>query len=259
MPIGTALAIAGTAAKLATLPGSFKAQRKMEGELSSLRSRPMARYTIDPKVENLYRQSMNEASNPEGFGGAAFGGFRNSLGRNIRGRYANALSLGGGARGVNAVLNSQGMDQIGNFYTADENMRRSNRLGALGRSQGYANQFQNIRNQNTSFDQNYRMNLERGLGEGIRSQKDFRRNMLGGMGSDLITAGIGYGMDKNGGGATQDNLSNKQFAAMNPGNQVDPRLLNASSRRALGRNPFYDNSTSGGTLTTDVPTRFTGG
>jgi hypothetical protein len=38
------------------------------------------------------------------------------------------------------------------------------------------------------------MMLERALGQGIQSQRDFRTNMLSGLGSDLITAGV-MGMD----------------------------------------------------------------
>jgi len=196
-PLSVGLTAAGTVAKLATLPSSIRSQRKLEGELANLRKTPMARYTIDPKIESLYRQSMGDASNPQGFGGATYSGFRNNLGRIQRGRFGNATSMSGGqgSRAINAVLGGQEMDALNNYYVADENLRRSNRLGGLNRAQGYASQFQNIKNMNTSNDISYRMQLERGLGEGIRSQKDYRRNMFGSMGSDLLTAGImsGYG------------------------------------------------------------------
>lgn len=120
------------------------------------------------------------------------------------------MSGGQGSRAINAVLGGQELDSLGSYYQADENLRRSNRLGALGRSGTYANVFQNIRNQNTSNDINYRMQLERGLGEGIRSQKDYRRNMLSSAGGDLLTAGImqgfgggGDGMNAEGGNAME--------------------------------------------------------
>lgn len=196
--LATAAIIAGTASKALGAVNSFRNQNRLEKQLAELGKKPMARYTISPEVENMYRQSIGEASNPEGFGGANVNAFRQNLGRFQRGRFNQAMNMSGGsgARGINAVLNAQGMDSINQFAVGDENIRRSNRLGALGRAGTYANQFQNIRNQNTSNDINYRMMLERSLGQGIQSQRDFRNNMLGGLGSDLLTAGI-MGFDGN--------------------------------------------------------------
>lgn len=202
--LATGMAIAGGAAKAAGAVDSIISQRRLERQLKDLGKTPMARYTISPEIENLYRQSISEASNPRGFGGATYAGFRKNLGGIQRGRFANALNMSGGqgSRAINAILGGQELDALGNYYTADENLRRSNRLGALGRSGTYANQFQRTRDMNTSNDINYRYQLERGLGEGIRSQKDYRRNLLGSMGGDLLTAGImqGFGDAEVGGG-----------------------------------------------------------
>ena len=197
----TASLIVGGASKLASLPSSYSDQMKLERRLKALQRQPMARYSIDPKIEGLYRQSIGEASNPEGFGGATASNFRQQLARMQRARFGAARSMGGGARGINAVLAGQELDQLNQFAVGDENLRRSNRLGALGRAGNYAGQFQAMRDRNTSFDQNYRLQLERALGEGIRSQRDYRRNLLSGMGSDMITTGIsgmmgGNAMDK---------------------------------------------------------------
>jgi len=207
-PVNTGLAAVGTVAKLASIPGSIRSQRLLEKQLKGLQSQKMARYTVSPEIIDLYRQSYGEASNPRGFGGANFAGFRNTLGRAQRGRFANAINVSGGqgSRAINAVLQGQEVDAIGNFYTADENLRRSNRLGALGRSGTYASQIQRTRDANTSNDISYRYQLERSLGEGIRSNKDFRRNLFGTMGSDLLTAGIsGYFGDKSGAEVTGGN------------------------------------------------------
>ena len=194
-PVSATMAGLGLAAKAYGGVQSYRMQRKMENQLRDLQKTPMAKYTIDPKVRGLYEQSIAEASKPEGYGGATVSSFRQGIGRNIRGRFRNAMSVSGGSgsRGINAVLNSQGMDAYNQFAVGDENLRRSNRNMALNRSQGYANQFQNIKDRNTSFDQNYRLQTERALGEGIRSQRDYRTNMISGAGNDLITAGIGYG------------------------------------------------------------------
>lgn len=196
--------IAGGAAKLATLPASIRSERSLRKSLDKLNATPMARYSIDPKIQKLYEQSIGEASSPEGYSGAETSNFRNQIGRISRGRFRAAMNASGGqgSRAINSILNGNELDAVSNFYAGEAGLRRSNRLGALNRSMGYANQFQNIRDRNTAFDQNYRMNTERALGEGIRQQKDYRMNLLSGMGSDLLSAGVGYG-DFSGGG-TQD-------------------------------------------------------
>jgi hypothetical protein len=109
----------------------------------------------------------------------------------------NATTIGGGssARGVNAVLAGQEGDALTNYATANENMMRGSRNAAFGRMGTAANQYQRTADQNTGNDINYRMQLERALGEGVRSNRDYQQNMLGSMGSDLMTAGI-YGMGK---------------------------------------------------------------
>jgi hypothetical protein len=84
--------------------------------------------------------------------------------------------------------------------------------------------------------------LEQGYGQAIRSQKDFRRNMFSGMGSDLITAGVVYGM----GGGKVDSGYNRDVNGlerlsyrMNPdsyvgaGTDVNLELLGANGQRAL--------------------------
>lgn len=200
--LATGLAIAGGASKLIGMADSAISQRRLERQLKDLNKTPMARYSISPEIENLYRQSIGEASNPRGFGGAAYSGFRKNLGGIQRGRFANAMNMSGGSgsRAINAVLGGQELDALGNYYTADENIRRGNRQSALGRSQGFASQFQRTRDMNTSNDINYRQNLERAIGGGIASQKSYRNNMLGGLGSDLITSGFMQGFGGGGNG-----------------------------------------------------------
>jgi len=252
MVASAVIAGVGAAAKLATLPGSFKEQRKMQNSLDGLRSKPMARYSVDPKISEMYKQAYGEASNPEGFGGANVSAFRNTLGRTMRGRYSNALSLSGGqgSRAINSVLNNQGMDSMSNFYVADENMRRSNRQGALNRAGTYASQFQRSLDQNTSNDINYRMQLERGLGEGIRSQRDYRRNMISGMGSDLLTAGMMGAF----GGKKVIEEQDGPFNGGVGGPGVTPGLLTQNSRYYLNRNPFREPMLDGGQTSPSSPT-----
>jgi hypothetical protein len=178
----------------------------MRKSLDKLNATPMARYTIDPKIQKLYEQSIGEASNPSGYSGAEVGNFRSQLGRISRGRFGAAMNASGGssARAINSILKGSELDATSNFYAGEGAVRRSNRLGALNRSMGYANQFQQTRDRNTNQDINYRMNLENALGQGIRQQKDSRMNMLSGLGSDLITGALAYGDFSGGGDMTTD-------------------------------------------------------
>ena len=189
------MAGAGLAAKAYGGVQSYRNQRKLEGQLRDLQKTPMAKFEIDPKIEKLYSQSMSEASSPIGYDAATLSNFRSSLARNLRSRYKNAMNISGGsgARGVNAVLAGQELDALGKYAAGDESMKRQSRLGALNRGMSLASQFQNVRDRNTSFNQNYRLMVERALGEGIQRQRDYRNNLISGAGSDLISAGIGYG------------------------------------------------------------------
>jgi len=204
-PLSIAALGIGAAAKLGTIPSSIRSERAMRKSLDKLNATPMQRYTIDPKIQKLYEQSIGEASNPEGYSGAETSNFRNQIGRISRGRFraATNASGGSGARAINSILKGQELDASGNFYAGEAGLRRSNRLGALNRSMGYANQFQQTRDRNTNQDINYRMNLENALGQGIRQQRDSRLNMLSGLGSDLITGALAYG-DFSGGDMTTD-------------------------------------------------------
>ena len=204
MPVIAPIAV-GAATKLYGAYNADKQQKKSERALRELRNKPMARFQVDPKIAAMYQQAAGEASTPRGFGGSAESGFRNQLARSMRGRFANAMSMSGGsgARGINAVLAGQEADALTNFATADENIRRGNRNASLSRMGQFAGQYQRTADQNTSNDINYRMQLERALGEGVSSQRDYKQNMFNSLGSDLITAGI-YGMGDTGVDKTVD-------------------------------------------------------
>ena len=158
-------------------------------QLRNLQNQPMPEYSVDPRINKLYEMGLADASNPEGYGGAAIGNFRRMLSRGMRGRFGNAVSMGGGARGINAVLAGQEGDALGNFYAGDEAIRRANRQTGMGRMGTAASVSQAVRDRNAQQKLNYRLMLEQALGGSIRSNKDYINNMIGGLGSDLITAG----------------------------------------------------------------------
>ena len=251
MAIGTAMAVGGAALKAGTAIDSAIQARRLQRSLEKLQKQPIEKFTVSPQVENLYRQAVGEASTPEGFGGATTSAFRQNLARLNRGRFGQALNMSGGsgARGINAVLNNQGMDAINQFALNNENLTRSNRLGALGRAGSYANQFQNIRDRNTQFAQNYRMQLERALGEGIRGNRDYVRSMASGLGSDLMMSGIGYLNGFQGGGG--ENIVEPEVVSSRP-LRPDANLLSPRARYLAGRNPFRTPETYD-ILTNDTP------
>ena len=237
-PLSIGMAAVGTGAKLASIPGSFINQRKSQRALDALRNQKMARYSVDPRIAKIYEQASSEASAPRGFGGSAEAGFRNQLTKGMRGRFMNALTVGGGssARGVNAVLAGQEGDALTNYATANENMVRGNRNAAFGRMGTAANQYQRTGDQNTANDINYRMQLERALGESIRSEKDYRRNMLGSAGSDLLTAGIYNGF----GSKTTPAIPTDTLGSLPPGVNVWSKGQDPSAWSRMGGYKFGD-------------------
>ena len=80
-------------------------------------------------------------------------------------------------------------DALGSFYAGDEAIRRANRQTGMGRMGTAASVSQAVRDRNAQQKLNYRLMLEQALGGSIRSNKDYINNMIGGLGSDLITAG----------------------------------------------------------------------
>lgn len=196
MPVITPV-VAGAALKLGTTADSFMQQRKIEKQLKDLQKRAFPRYTVTPQVQDIYSQAVGEASTPRGFGGAISNRFRQNLAQNLAARLrAGSTAAGGsGARGVNAVLAGQQADAMANFAAQDEGITRANRNAAISRMGAGANQIQSIQNMNTGQDINYRMMLERALGSGLMQQRDYTRSQLSGLGSDLITSGLGGGFN----------------------------------------------------------------
>lgn len=193
LPLAAVAVGAGALAKGVGMLDSYAQQKKAERDLAKLTSTPRARYSVSPQVRSLYEQALTDATNPRGLGGAALSSYRSRLGQLMANKYRQATNIGGGARGVNAVLAGQEADALGSMYSNDESMRNSNRNMALNRATQGANTYQRILDANTQQDISYRNLLEQSLGQSIRGQRDFRLGTLSGMGSDLITGGLMYG------------------------------------------------------------------
>lgn len=193
LPLAAAAVVGGTALKGVGMIDSYAQQKKAERDLAKLTSTPRARFGVSPQVRGLYEQAVTDATNPRGLGGAALSSYRSRLGQLMSNKFRQATSIGGGSRGVNAVLAGQEADAFGNMYVQDESLRNSNRNMAIGRATQGANAYQRINDANTQQDISYRNLLEQSLGQSIRGQRDFRLGTLSGMGSDLITGGLMYG------------------------------------------------------------------
>lgn len=193
LPLAAVAVGAGALAKGVGMLDSYAQQKKAERDLAKLTSTPRARFGVSPQVRSLYEQALTDATNPRGLGGAALSSYRSRLGQMMANKYRQATNIGGGARGVNAVLAGQEADALGSMYSNDESMRNSNRNMALNRATQGANTYQRILDANTQQDISYRNLLEQSLGGSIRGQRDFRLGTLSGIGSDLITGGLMYG------------------------------------------------------------------
>jgi len=232
-PISTGAMIIGGAAKVGTAVAAGVRARKARKALKDLQGKPISRYTVDPKIKDMYEQAASEASAPRGFGGSTVSGFKNMLAKGSRGRFANAISTAGGSssRGVNAVLAGQEGEALTGFTTANEGIVRGNRGAAFGRMGSGASQFQRTGDHNTSQDINYRMMLERALGEAASSNRDSMTSSFNSIGSDLISAGASGLMDS--GYSTGKSIPRVDGVA----HEVDPSLLSPQSVAALGKLP----------------------
>ncbi len=198
---------AGAIAKGIGAVNSIQAQKRLEKRLRDLEAKPLEEYTIDPALKGAYSQALGEASSPTGFTGNQLGAYRQRLAQMRRARLGSVRNMtgGSGGRAVNAILGGQELNALNDMALADANLALSNRNNALNRSMTLGGQSQNIRNMNTQTRLNRRLMLEQALGQGIRSQRDYRMNMLGGLGTDLLTIGaFGLGDLNIGGGATED-------------------------------------------------------
>lgn len=236
LPLAAAAVVGGTALKGVGMLDSYAQQKKAERDLAKLTSTPRARFGVSPQVRNLYEQAVTDATNPRGLGGAALSSYRSRLGQLMANKFRQATSIGGGARGVNAVLAGQEADALGNMYVQDESLRNSNRNMAINRATQGANAYQRINDANTQQDISYRNLLEQSLGQSIRGQRDFRLGTLSGMGSDLITGGLMYG----GGTGTGDMTEGLDLEGVTNIPAATPSFRNLPSGR-INRNFGPDN------------------
>ena len=241
LPLAAAAIGAGVVSKGVGMLSSYAQQKKAERDLAKLTSTPRARFGVSPQVRGLYEQALTDATNPRGYGGAALSSYRSRLGQLMANKYRQASSLGGGARGVNAVLAGQEADALGSMYAGDEAMKQSNRNMALVRASQGASAYQRILDANTQQDISYRNLLEQSLGNSIRGQRDYRLGTLSGLGNDLITGGLMYAGGI-GGNGTEDVTGDMTQTITSPNSALPPSItdLRLNGNYNYRNNPTMD-------------------
>jgi hypothetical protein len=229
----TAMGVGAAAQGVGALFSYFN-QRDAQRQLDALNKQPLPRYSVNPAVSRIYGGAMRGVAQPQGFTGGQRAAFNQDIAQGLNAQYNNARSMGGGSlsRAISGSLAGNRLNAYNQMAGQDAQLARQYQNAAYSRMLGAANTMQGIQNQNTSLDVNRRLRQEELLGQAITSNRDYRRNMLNQLGSELGTFGmynaLGYGK----GGDDKTN---------NTGSAFFKRSFDSPYRR---RSPIY-NETEG--------------
>lgn len=189
MPVSLALLGVGLVGKGISAYNSNQQEKKLRKQLAEQQKTPYQRYSVAPQIQNAYSQAYGESSAPRGYTGAQTGSFRAQLGQMLSSRFGAATnaSTGSSGKAINSILGGQETQAINQFAANDPT--EMNRRAALGRMGQYAGQFQRTQDQNTNFDQQYKLQTERALGSSIASQRNYRQNLMSGAAGQLLGVG----------------------------------------------------------------------
>jgi hypothetical protein len=213
-PISIGLMGLGALAKGAGAVSSYFQQRKAQRKLDELGRQALPTYSVNPAIARLYSGALGDIANPQGYTGAERNAFQQNMARGLNTQAYNARSVGGGSmsRAISGALSGNQLNQYNQFAAQDAGLARQNRNAAYSRLIGAANTMQSIGNQNTSTALNRRLRQEELLGNAISSQRAYRSNLIGGIGSDLTTAGT-YKMMSDDNDDNDDNDYDDNFAS----------------------------------------------
>jgi hypothetical protein len=174
---------------------SYFQQRDAQKRLDALGRQALPQYSVNPAIARIYSGALGDISNPQGYSGAERANFQQNIGRGLNTQAANARAMGGGSmsRAISGVLSGNQLGQYNQFAAQDAGLARQNKNAAYSRLMGAANTMQGVDNQNIGMAANRRFQQENLLGQAIASQRAYRQNLLGGVGSDLTSAGT-YGL-----------------------------------------------------------------
>lgn len=190
-PISLGMMAAGLGTKAYGAIDSAVQQRRAQRQLDALGRKALPTYSVNPAIARIYAGALGDIASPEGYTGAERGAFQQNMSRGLNTQAYNARSMGGGSmsRAISGVLSGNQLNQYNQFAAQDAGLARQNRNAAYSRLMGAANTMQSIGNQNTNVALNRRLRQEELLGQAISSQRAYRNNLIGGIGSDLTTAG----------------------------------------------------------------------
>ena len=223
---------AGAASKGIGALSSWGSQAQAQRQLDALGRQALPQYSVNPAIARLYSGALGDISNPQGMSAAEKAAFQQNIARGINTQAANARSLAGGSMGraITGVLSGNQLAGYNTLAANDAQIARQARNAAYSRLMGAANTMQSVDNMNTQTALNRRLRQESLLGQAIASQRAYRMNLLGGLGSDLMTAGAYglYGADKtNPGGSRYRNLlrtATKFTPSYNPADYSESEL-----------------------------------
>lgn len=194
MAVAAGAAIVGAGLGIYSAVRAHNKETEARNQLDAERRLPMARYGITPAQSRYGQFALNDINNPQGFSGADTQQFNDNLAKVSYSAYNNGINAGGGSLSKAILANNLGYqtDAINKFAVANEGIRRSNRNSGYSRYGNFANTEQSVANQNTGFDQNYQVQLEKALGESIRQQSDVQSQTYNNFSNDLMGAGASY-------------------------------------------------------------------
>ena len=170
---------------------AYQKRKAAEGQLSNLNRTALPEYGVAPEMAGYYRTGVDMAANPRGYSAAERGNFRTGISRTLAAQRAAARNITGGSasRALGALDVLPRISAETQLASSDAQLARQQQNLAFGRMYQGASAYQNARNANTQVALQRRLMQEQALGGAIRSQNDYFRNTIGGMGSDLIGAG----------------------------------------------------------------------
>lgn len=231
MALPLILAGAGLAMQGINYLDSSSARNRAQRMLDQLYKKDMPKFGVDPRMGDYYTTATNLASTNRGYSGAERNAFQQNLGRQLYGQRMAAENIVGGnsAKALNALDILPRVSALNDFAASDATLARNQKSDALNRVYQGAMNFQNVANMNTQAEISNRLAAMQALGGAVSSNTDYMRNIMGGVGSDLITSGIMTGFDGFGEPTTTDgNLRAKPFAGIRNGfnEMITPRNTN---------------------------------
>lgn len=237
-PVGLGLSAVGVGADVYNYFQADAAQKRIQRQIDALNGQPLPRYNIDPAISRYYRTQGTIAANPHGFTQGEANAFDSRVARTINtGRY-NATNDAGGNLGkaIGAMGVASELGAVNDFAGQDAGILRNQQNLAYARQYQAANQFQDVANRNNQMLINRRLMMDQGYGRALQSQKDYKRNLLGGAANDLISGGLALAGGYDGGGSPD--VTPAPYSVSNSYLRTNPLVNNRRTANSLRNYQF---------------------